>query len=325
MPVLPLSEIQPEISTLFNPGFVDAPSTTGGGGGPLPFGLMSVAQLIPGGDGATRWHQGITFQGNPCDRARSTIGPCPEVGQLDFTKAITSDGLPSRGAETFSVYANIACSPVGFWDDANARAVAALINGEQRAMERAFWTGEIDDPGGVFIHPHLASNITLNDPTGLINLQSPAEILVTGVVDVVEGIGIMEQALAECFPGNGVIHAPRELLAHMSANNLVVRVGQQLQTWGGTKLAFGAGYTGSSPAGADPTPGTTWIYGTGAVMIRRDTDVTLTSDRTAALDRSVNTLRIFAERAYNISWDCCHFALQVSLGGAITGTPFSAT
>lgn len=319
MPVLPQAEEAPVVQTLFLPGFVSSPSTTGG---PLPYGLMSVAQMVS--DGSSRWHTGIQFQGNPCGPAETTIGPCPE-SFLNFEKNVTSEGLGARGAETFYAYANIECSPVGgFWEDANARATAALINGEARAVEEVFWTGQIDVPGSVFIHPHLASDDVLSDSTGLVSLQTAATVLVTGV-DIVEGLGILESALADCYNGVGVIHAEREALAHFAANKLLVKNGQRLETWGGVPIAFGAGYTGSGPDGSPPPSGTTWIYATGDVMIRRDPEITLTSDRTAAFDRSVNTLRVFAERAYNIAWDCCHFAVNVSLGGIITGTPGSAT
>lgn len=318
MPALPQGETSPIVQTLFLPDSVDAPST----GGLLPYGLMSVAQMIT--DTGSRWHTGVSFQGNPCGRAKSTIGSCPD-SELDFTKETTADGLGARGAETFAVYANIECSSVGSWDDAEARAAAALTNGEARAIERVFWGGQLDTPVSVYIHPHLASDDELFDVSGLINLQTAADVVITGTVDIVEGLGLLESALAECYPGVGVIHAERSVLAHMAANDLIERNGQKLQTIGGTPIAFGAGYLGTGPDATAPDPGTTWLYATGAITIRRDPQITITSDRTAALDRAVNTLRMFAERSYNISWDCCHFAVNVSLGGVITGTAGIAT
>lgn len=320
MPVLPQGEVVGEISTLYTPGIVDPPTI----GGPAPYGLMSVAQMINGGANQPRWHSGVQFQPNACQRAMSTIMQCPFPDEFDYTKAVTSQGLPSRGAETFAVYADIECSSVGSWEYAVERALAALAQGEARAVERAFWTGEIDTPAGRFIHPYLASDINLTDPTGEIVLQTAADVLVTGV-DIVEGMGILEGALGHCYPGAGVIHAERAVIEHMAAHHMLVRNGQQLFTHAGIPLAFGAGYTGTYPNSTAAPAGTTWIFGTGTVMIRRDPEITITSDRTAALDRSTNTLRLIAERNYNIAWDCCHFAINVSLGGIITGTPGSAT
>lgn len=298
------------------PTYVRAPSVT-----PLPYGLTSVVQLIDDPD--IHWRNGIQYQPDVCETALVTLAQCPVV--TGFTKTVTSDGLPARGAEPFTVYADISCSaPGGFWEESEARTIAALTNGEGRAVERVFWTGNADTPSGGVVRPHLAEDTESFDETGQVLLQPAATVGVTGTVDIVEGIGLLEAALASCYPGVGVIHAPRATLTHMAANHIVERMGPRMQTLSGTPVAFGAGYPGTAPDGSTPPAGTVWLYATGAITMRRS-EVMLTSTRAAALDRSVNTLRLIAERTYVIGWDCCLLALPVSLGGIITGTALSAT
>lgn len=300
---------------LYLPTYVRPPNFT-----PLQYGLLSVAQPVDDLD--PHWQLGVQYQPTPCDSALITLGQCPSV--TGFGKDSSSDGLPARGAQPFTLYASTPCSPVGFWATAEAEATAAFLAGEARALERAFWSGVVDTPSGELVYPHLAADTAVFDGTGFVNLQQVATIVVTGV-DIVEGLGALEGALADCYGGVGAIHAPREALAHFAANYLVRPVGQQLQTFGGIPIAFGAGYDGSGPDGSAAPAGSAWIYATGAISMRRNPSITITSDREAALDRSVNTLQLIAERTYVIGWDCCLLAVQVSLGGVVSGSPNSAT
>lgn len=300
------------------PTYVKAPAFT-----PLPYGLMSVTQMVTDDVDKVHWRNGVQFQPDSCESANVTLAQCPVV--TGYAKDVTGEGLPAKGSQAFTVYADIECSPVGnYWEEAVARATAALTNGEARAVERVFWTGDADTPSGANVYPHLAANSSVYDDTTEVLLQPAATTIVTGAVDIVEAIGLLESELAECYGGVGVIHAPRAALAHMAANHLLEKSGQMLRTVGGTPIAFGAGYSGTSPAGETPAAGTAWLYATGAVALRRG-EVFITSDRTAALDRNVNTLRLFAERTYVVSWDCCLLAIPVSLGGVVTGSPNSAT
>lgn len=292
---------------------------------------MSVAQLVApelneDGQPNTRWHMGTVFQPDSCDPASSTTDSCP-VGP-DFTKPVLNDGLAARGAESFTVYSDMQCSPAGgTWEDAERRVVANLTNGEARAVEEVFWTGNIAVPSGAVIRPHLAEDTPVNVQVGMtVSLQTAATVLVSGAaVDIVEGVGLLEAALRDCYGAVGVIHAPFEVLEHAAAQHIVRQAGQKMLTFAGTPVAFGSGYPGTSPSGAPAPAGHTWLYATGAVMLRRDSSPKVTSGRVAGLSRSVNTLRLIAERTYNIAWDCCHFAVLVSLGGVITGSPASAT
>lgn len=303
---------------LYLPPYVKAPTVT-----PLPYGLMSVVQQPTDDADRVHWRNGVMYQPDACEAAGSTLAQCPVV--TGYSKDATTEGVAARGAQAFTVYASITCTPVGnYWEEAEARVIAALTNGEARAVEDVFWTGDIDAPSGETVYPHLAANSAVYDDSGDILLQPAATTIVTGAVDIVEAIGLLEGELAECYGGVGVIHAPRAALAHMAANFQIEKSGQIIRTVGGTPVAFGAGYPGTSPAGAAPAAGTAWLYATGAISLRRS-EITVTSNRVQGLNRDVNTLQLYAERTYTIGWDCCLLAIPVSLGGVTTGSASSAS
>ncbi len=86
----------------------------------------------------------------------------------------------------------------------------------------------------------------------------------------------------------------------------------------------GGGYPGTAPDGSAPAYGVNWMYITGAVFGYRS-GIKLNGTKIEHFDRSVNTLKVIAERTYVLGWDCCQFGVAVSYGGIITGLPNSAT
>jgi hypothetical protein len=208
------------------------------------------------------------------------------------------------------VYAEFECSPVGV---AEAEAVAsdALDRVEQQQVEAAFWTGVAGAQPVVF--PHLAANTEVLD--GDIVLQTVATAVVTGA-DVVHALGALEQELADCYTGQGLIHVPRTALPTLAAWNLIHEADGRLLTTAGNVVVTGGGYTGSAPDGTAPADGTTWIYATGAAWgYRSDVYVSRLRD---SLDRSSNTIRMLAERTYLISFECCLLAAHIQLGVPVT-------
>jgi hypothetical protein len=296
---------------------------------PLPYGLMSVAQEMPMSD--PHWQGGSFYQPDVCDPSDITLISCPNPG-LNYAKPPTTIGTPSRGADPFSVYSYIDCAaPGGFYERDEQLTRNALANGSARAIERAFWNGTADAPTGVAIYPHLASNVQVIDPNqqGNIVLQTAA-IVVSGTaasgaaVDVVEAIGLLEGAMATCYGGIPTIHMPRRALAHLSSRFLLNVQGGFINTPSGSLISAGGGNQFTGPDGTRAPDGMAWFYATGAVMYRKG-PVMVTSTAGQALRRDVNSMRLVAEQTYQFGWDCCHFAVLVSLGGIITGTPGSAT
>lgn len=282
---------------------VDPPAPAG-----LPYGLWDAAQHPA--PASPHWQQGVTWT-ERCPTGATTYDECLSVtgtGAPPAPAAKTDNvGQTDRGATPFTVYAEFDCSPVGL-RDAETVASNALARVEQQQVEAAFWTGTAGGQPVVF--PHLAADSEVLDAQEMV-LQTAASVCVTGA-DAAHGLGALEQCLADCYAGQGVLHVPRRALATLAAWGLVHDRDGRLMTTAGNLVAVGSGYTGSGPDGADPAAGTAWIYATGAVFGYRS-EVQVRSVRDS-LDRAENTLRMIAERTYVLGFECCHLAAHVVLG-----------
>ena len=274
----------------------------------LPYGLWTAAHTpTPAGP---QWQQGITWI-ERCPTGATTYDEClavTGVGAIPEPAAKTSNVTQTnRGATPFTVFAEFDCSPVGLGDAATV-AEDALSRVEQQQVETAFWTGTAGQP---VVFPRLAADSTVTDPQGIV-LQTAASVCVTGA-DIAHGLGELEQCLATCYAGQGVIHVPRLALPTLAAWKLAKRGEDgRLYTPAGNLVVVGGGYTGTGPDGTEPPPGTTWIYATGALTgYRSDVFVTRVRD---SLDRAENTVRMLAERTYVIAFECCLLAAHITLG-----------
>lgn len=290
---------------------------------PAPYGLLSVVQARYN-EPDPHWRNGVNYQplcgvGNSGGGGFTYDDACVTGAP---TKAATAS-LVTRGATPFAAYAEVDCSPVGgFWDDAEARAADALTRSEAWQVERAFWTGSATN--GYVVYPHLAANAVVNDSalSSTVLLQSAATTVTGVALDPAEGLGRLEQALADCYDQQGVIHIPAGLIPSFDARGLIKASGQQLKTLNGNLVAAGNGYPGTAPDGTSTT-GVLWIYATGQVFAYRSEQIRFR--REDSFDRSENTLKQIAERVYVLGWDCCHFAIPITLGGNVAGTFNSAT
>jgi hypothetical protein len=292
---------------------IDAPSFT-----TLPFGLLTVVEQPPAPDhwqGGVTWAQKCIFGGS---LGNTTYDPCTAVtgtgsAPTPPTKA-KSLSSQARGATSFTVVVEFDCPPIGNDSGQATQSVqSALAAAEPWQVERAFWTGQAGGQNTVF--PHLASAATANDPDGIL-LQTAATV-VTGVsgdlLNAATALGLIEDALADCYGGIGVIHVPTIALPTLDAYGLLQRNGPVLYTANGNKVAVGSGYAGTAPDGTARTGNSSWIYGTGNVFMLRG-QPNVYADPTQSFDRSTNTRKMIAERTVLLGWDCCHFAAQMSLG-----------
>jgi hypothetical protein len=275
---------------------------------PLPHGLWDTIQT-PSPDG-THWQNGVTWI-ERCPAGDTTYDECLSVTGTGAPPAppaktpnVTQD---TRGSLPFTVIAEFQCTPVGL-GDAQDIARDALTRVEQQQVETAFWTGAA--AGQPVVFPHLAADSETTD--GDVVLQPAATPVVTGA-DAAHALGLLEQELADCYKGQGLIHVPRTALPTLAAWNLArPDESGRLITPSGNLIVAGGGYTGSGPDGTPPADGTTWIYATGAAWGYRS-DVYFTQVRDS-LDRSTNTLRMQAERTYLIGFECCLLAAHIVLG-----------
>lgn len=274
----------------------------------LPYSLLTASQLIDETD--VHWRGGVLLEVDTCSTAGITTETCAATGGVDKPE---TNSFSIYGGVPFTVYTRPLCSTVAYIESAQTRAVNALIQGENRAVEREFWTGEHG------ITPHLAEDTAVVTALDNATEQTAATVLVTGAVDPVEGLARLEEALGECYGSEGVIHVPPSVNTHLVRNSVVQRDGLRLRSPSNHLIAVGAGYPGTSPAGAEPATGVRWIYATGAVQVRRSAIEVKASLAREIVNRQKNDVVLVAERTYVITWECCHFAIPVSIGGEVSG------
>lgn len=257
---------------------------------PAPFGLMSVADVRDEAD--PHWREQILMQPERCSASSIYVDGCPPVE--DRVKTITA-GVATRGAQPFTIVDGFRCSTVGFTEEqVNERAATALSHGEARAVERMLWTGASDN--GENIQPWLGNT---DASAGLAFAPPVVDVLTTGPVEIRDAIGLLEEALGECYGGVGVLHMSRGYSPFMHHVGIFQdRTGTTLETTIGTKVAAGGGY----PSGI--------IRATGSMLVTRSTPEVVASYRDS-LDRTNNTVTIIVERTYVVTWDCCLFAAAV--------------
>jgi hypothetical protein len=300
---------------------------------PSPYGLLSAVDLRPAAD--MHWQMGVTWE-DVCGGAGTTVVDCatsaPVItgsGMIPAKQATTSRSF--WGATPFTVFVEIDCSPIDFYDQRDTIINTAMDRYESYAVERAFWTGfalDRNGSGGVAnaVLPHLASNGTITEqmggtPTKSVTLQQTATVVTGVALNVLDAMGALEGALAGCLNGTGTIHIPQALAPTMAL--VLQRTGSRLTTPNGNTVALGAGYPGTSPAGATPALGQAWMYATGPIFAYRSTPK-IVGDPSQTIDRSTNTMKVIIERTYVMGYDCCLFAQLVNTASFIatsTTTP----
>lgn len=280
---------------------------------PLPNFLWDAAEKMD--PNTPHWQQGVTWQ-ESCGDAATLYDECLAVTGTGGTPTAMSSLKPTvtqttRGATSFTVYAEFDCAPVGNMEAERNQAEQALLRRESYWASRAFWTGQSDSIVSVF--PHLAADTVLKDANGYV-LQTAASPYVTGGDDVAVVLGQLEQNLATCYGGRGVIHIPYTALPTFTSRTLakVDPADGLLKTVAGNLVVPGPGYTGSSPSGAAPAAGQVWIYATGAVFGFRGE--MFVRDMPGTYDRAEGTIRKIASRTYLFGFECCHFGALLNLG-----------
>lgn len=279
-----------------------------------PIGLLDYVDWQPN-DGPNRWAgNGVEWMAECSGGATIALDPCiwAVTGTSGTNAYSETESRRMRGATPFTVYSSFSCSPVDFYSRANQLAEDALRRDEGWQAEYTFWTGNTVNSSGVAatVYPHLAAAVPVLDGTVL--LQPAATTAVTGTgLDPRTGLGILEEALATCYGGKGLIHVPLRVFTHLHGNGLLVRDGDRWRTAVGNWVVPGGGYPGTSPAGAAPANSLEggWMYATSPIWGYRS-DITV-FDPPSNLNRSIDTVTARAARNYLLAWDCCLLALQV--------------
>lgn len=283
-----------------------------------PYGLLAAADIRPSGD--DHWQMGVTWT-DICGGAGTTVADCDTSAPI-----ITGSGMipvkqattvrTTWGATPFTVYVEVDCSPVDFYENRDTVMQAALDRYESYQVERTFWTGialDRNNTGGFAnaVLPHLAANSAVNETQmgRVTQLQLAATVVTGSALNVADALGALEGALATCLNGTGFIHVPQALAPTLA---LITRQqGGRLITPNGNTLVIGSGYPGTAPAGTSPALGTSWMYATGPVFGYRS-NAQIYAAPNQSLDRSTNTMKAIIERTYVLGYDCCLFAQLVN-------------
>lgn len=295
-----------------------------------PYGLLSVADIRTEPD--PHWQAGVSWE-DICGGSGTTVDYCitsatvvTGAGSVPAKAATT--GRTLYGATPFTVYVEVDCSPIDFMENRDRIMTNALARYESFQVERTFWTGtalDRNNQNGLAnaVLPHLAANSAVNEVSlGRTTVLQMAATTVTGTaLNVVDALGALEGALAACLNGTGIIHVPQALAPTIAL--LLKQQGGRLVTPNGNNVAIGAGYPGTSPTGAAPPLGTSWMYATGPVFAYRGV-AKMYAAPNQSLDRNVNTVKAIIERTYVLGFDCCLFAQPVntsSFFATSTSTP----
>jgi hypothetical protein len=180
----------------------------------------------------------------------------------------------------------------------------------QHAMEHELWNGTVREGESHDNRSLTSSSATiLNGGTAL----SPRRALAL----LEHSIGI-----ASHFGEQGVIHVTRDVASLLASNSNMLmhdKGKDHLQTFGGTPIVVGSGYSGNGPDGATGAAASAtnkWIYATGTVKTYvGDVDV-VNDNLSQAYDVSgnANDMRLKAIRPVAVYFDTSiHLAVRVDL------------
>lgn len=180
----------------------------------------------------------------------------------------------------------------------------------QHAMEHELWNGAVREGQN---HDNRS-------------LTSPSATILNGgtALSARRALALLEYSIGTTshFGEQGVIHATRDVVSLLASNSNMIfhEVGKDhLQTFGGTPIIVGSGYSGRGPDGdanAAATVTNKWIYATGTVRTYVG-DIDVVNDNLAqAYDVSGNNnnMRLKAIRPAAVYFDTSiHLAVRVDL------------
>lgn len=271
-------------------------------GQPSPHGLLGgCIPVVTATDGHV--FNGTDMMSSSCATANAWQDcPSTDPGGFPWTNpaAKTFDRIGSCTFEPVTAYAGAECSPIGLtFRELQDRAMQQLILGEQRVLED--W----------FMRRFLANATHTTDLTP-----------VAGAVHIVNGTGILENALATEYGGQGIIHAPIGTASLLSMHQQVSFGGEDScpSTLAGNGVVLGAGYAANvgpaTPPAAPPVApaGEAWLYITPPMRIRRDDRVMVTQQQSQGFNPAINDQRALAETTFVAETACCKsWAVRVSL------------
>lgn len=213
-----------------------------------------------------------------------TITPGTQgTDSADTDLKIHTEGETLVDGDPVGIYSLYSCNLVGQYQNAEATATNLLTRGEPRAFERYFWNSV------------LAGATDLSGSTALVPEA---------------GLATLEDWAAQQYGGRPVIHATRRTASLLTSTGAAEIHGNTLQSGLGSLIAAGGGYSLSNqgPDGSDAPADTSWLYASGAVIVRRGVaEVHMAPEMATPNNRFV----ALAERVYVPTVECFTAAIKV--------------
>jgi hypothetical protein len=283
-------------------GVVEAPKIV-----PSAFGLLAVVKPENSND-EDQWIRGFSQEWE------TTLYSATNWDDTDSTDGeVVAAGTPTYYTEIkpWFIEAEELRSGLGFLGiDRIARLKRQLEGVTQHAMEIELWDGAVRKG-------ESHANKALSDAS--------ATVLNSGTaLSARRALALLEHSIGQASDGGeqGVIHITRDVAALLASNSNMLLHDEgkdHLQTFGGTPIIVGSGYSGNGPdtvTGATASATNKWIYATGTVRTYVG-DIDVVNDSLAqAFDVSgnANDMRLKAIRPAAVYFDTSiHLAVRVDL------------
>jgi hypothetical protein len=295
---------------------------------PTPPGLFNVADGPVDFPTEHMSYAGAVWLPDTCATAGLYPAPCQTPPYGSFTLSNVEN---LAQAWPFWAMASLVTGPLGISDDEAVRRVRQrLLLQEQYAVERAFWGGTATLFTGVTTvagtAPPAAGSAGV---AGGILEQIAAAGTNAGYVDltgttatnVADAVSVLEQAAADNYYGQAIIHARPAVAAYAAKNGQYRVIGlppgpdktymytQNLNYWN-----FGNGYAGTGPTGqavVSTLGGTEYMWATGRVRIWRDPQI-FVSPPDQLLNRTTNQRGVYAWRPYVVGLECFAACVKIT-------------
>jgi hypothetical protein len=283
-------------------GVVEAPKIV-----PSAFGLLSVVKPENSAD-EDKWIRGFSQEWE------TTATSLKNWDDTDSTNSdLILNGVINYYDEIkpFFIEIDETRSTLGFLGIDRIERLKRQIEGAtQHAMEHELWNGTVRDTEG-----HDNKSLT----------SASATILNSGTaLSARRALALLEHSigLASHFGEQGVIHMTRDVASLIASNSnmLLHEEGKDhLQTFGGTPVIVGSGYSGNGPDGATGATSSAinkWIYATGTVRTYVGKIDVVNDNLAQAYDVSgnANDMRLKAIRPAAVYFDTSiHLAVRIDL------------
>lgn len=298
----------------------------------VPPGLFGVATGLDLPDHGA--NAGMIWVPDTCGVGEKYAAPCATPPYPAFA----ADAMEKLAqAWPFIVYATVNVGAAGWTEqEIERRARQRLINTEQVVAETALW-----GTSALTIFQNVVPVVAGTVPpaaaaspgvTGGIFQQLAAGGAAAGFVDltaetaltVPDAVAALEQAAADNYYGQAIIHARPRIAAYAGKGNQFRVIGlppesqrtyQYTQNW--NVWNFGNGYAGTGPTGQAPTltpgdgTGTEYMWATGRIIVWRSPDAFYVPSA-QVFDRQLNQRIAYAFRQYVVGVECFSACVKVT-------------